>query len=372
MKRKVLFLIESLAGGGAEKVLTTLMQHIDKERFDVMVCAISGGGKYEEEIKRYVKYKAVLQEPFDGGFVARWVYVLKHHLVYKWLPLSWVYRLFLPQGNDVEVAFVEGFATKLLGCSLNKKAKKYAWVHIDLKQNPWTQQSGVYETMLAERATYFVYDSVVCVSHSVENIMRNYYKLQNTCTIYNIVDSVKIYKLSREICPLEINNRFYNIVSVGRLVPQKGYDMLLPIIKALKDAGNKIHLWIVGEGNEEKYLRKQADRLGIENDVSFVGFLNNPYPLMSKMDLFVCSSRSEGFSLVTAEAIILRIPVISMNCSGPNELLRENSLCLCNSYNELYKKIKMALVNKKDFMTTNTSLCIEQIISQIHNLLSDK
>ena len=68
---------------------------------------------------------------------------------------------------------------------------------------------------------------------------------------------------------------------------------------------------------------------------------------MEKMDLFVCSSRSEGYSLVIAEALTLGVPVISMNCSGPNELLDNNKYgTLCNSYEELYQSIKSAITDK--------------------------
>ena len=100
---------------------------------------------------------------------------------------------------------------------------------------------------------------------------------------------------------------------------------------------------------------------------------------MEKMDLFVCSSRSEGYSLVIAEALTLGVPVISMNCSGPNELLDNNKYgTLCNSYEELYQSIKSAITDKdyyqdlkekaakrKDFFDINTTM------QQIDNLLSE-
>ena len=137
MRMKVLFLIESLAGGGAEKVLSTLVQNIDKRKFDVTVCVISGGGKYENEVKSCCKYKALL--PLSVTPLGKVLYYVKHHLIYKWLPIWSVYMLFVPKGYDVEVAFVEGFATKLLSASSNKK--KIAWVHTDLKKQRLIQGS---------------------------------------------------------------------------------------------------------------------------------------------------------------------------------------------------------------------------------------
>ena len=135
-KQNVLFFIESLAGGGAEKVLSTLVQHFDKSKLDVTVCVISGDGKYEEEVKRNCRYKALLSTPSNS--LSKVLYFIKHHLIYKWLPMWLVYKMFIPKRNDVEVAFVEGFATKILSFSCNKHARKYAWVHTDLSKNHWT------------------------------------------------------------------------------------------------------------------------------------------------------------------------------------------------------------------------------------------
>ena len=112
-KRKILFLIESLDSGDAGKALSTLVQYIDKTTYDVTVCSINAGGQYESIIRENVNYKAILTG--EGG--------MKHKMVYKNLPMSMVYKFYVPQGSDVEIAYSEGFATKLLSCSSNKKAK---------------------------------------------------------------------------------------------------------------------------------------------------------------------------------------------------------------------------------------------------------
>ena len=91
----------------------------------------------------------------------------------------------------------------------------------------------------------------------------------------------------------------------------------------------------------------QADDLGISDCVTFTGFMKNPYALMSKMDLFVCSSRAEGFSLAIAESMVLGVPVVSMNCSDPNELIDNNKYgALCDTYDDLEKAIQNAIEGK--------------------------
>lgn len=342
-RRKVLFLIESLAGGGAEKVLTTLVQHIDKDKFDVTVCAISGRGKYEEEIRRCVRYKAILQEPLDGGVVARLVYVLKHHFVYKWLPLSWVYRLFLPQDNDVEVAFVEGFTTKLLGHSLNKKAIKYAWVHMDLYSNYWT--GNVFGSVEAEENVYRQFNKVLCVSRTAAEGFRRRFQGANVelSVVYNPIDSEGIRTMATDT-KKETRN-FVRLVTVGRLEYQKGYDRLVQIVNRLVEDGLKLELWILGVGSQRDWLEQYIAEHNLAEQLKLLGFHSNPYKYMAQGDLFVCSSRCEGYSTAVTEALILGLPVITTECSGMAELLKDGEcgMITANDDEALYVGLKTLL-----------------------------
>ena len=129
---KLLFLIESLSGGGAEKVLSVLLKHIDKTKFDITLCTIVDTGVYTEEVRKYVKYTSVLGNPCKKSLLGKILYKILYLFIYRILPCQLIYSLFIPKGNDIEIAFVEGFCTKILSYSTNKKAKKIAWVHTDL------------------------------------------------------------------------------------------------------------------------------------------------------------------------------------------------------------------------------------------------
>ena len=373
IKRKILFFIESLEGGGAEKVLSTIVKHIDTKKFDVTVCVISGGGKYEEEVASHVRLFPVLKYPEAYHGIGKFWYWLKYHLIYDWLPKRWVYELFLPHCNDVEIAFVEGFATKLLFYSTNSKAKKIAWVHCDLKNQPWPIQKGIYRNKEEETGVYRTYHKVVCVSRQAEQVMRDYYGLTNTMTIYNPLDSAQILQLSGHPCLQKVDASQFNMISVGRLERVKGFDMLIPIIGHIRENGVDAHLWIVGEGSEKNALRRLVIEQGLESDVTFTGFLKNPYALMSKMDLFVCSSRAEGFSLVIAEAFILGLSVVSMNCAGPKELLTFYGVgTLCDSYEELEQEIVKNAYEKSSRMDNDlTCLDVNKVIPQVEILLGE-
>lgn len=324
MRRKVLFLIESFAGGGAEKVLSTIVNHIDKQKFDITVCVISGGGVYEGDIAKSVRVHSVLKRIDLYKGVGKIWYWIKHHLIYEWLPKKYVYKLFIPKGNDVEVAFVEGYSTLLLASSTNKHAKRIAWVHCDLQSQPWPILQGIYRNKEEEETIYKSYNSVVCVSENVESVMKKYYGLSNTVTIYNPVDVADIRRLASIECDWHVDTLQYNIISVGRLEKVKGFDILIPIVCDARNKGIDVHLWIVGEGSERQNLQSLVKNMGIERSVTFTGFLTNPYSLMSQMDLFVCSSRAEGFSLVILEAMILGLPIVTTNCAGPYELVGDS------------------------------------------------
>lgn len=369
MKRKILFFLESLGGGGAEKVLSTIVKHIDAQRYDVTVCVITAGGKYDEEVATHVHLRSLLKNAEAYCGVEKFLYKLKYHLIYDWLSPGWVYKLLIPHNNDVEIAFVEGFATKILSCSTNSKAKKIAWVHCDLKSQPWPIQQGIYKDKTEEADAYRRYQQVVCVSQQVEQVMRNHYGLSNTMTIYNPLDSEEIVQLSKQECPFRVDAAKFNIISVGRLERVKGFDKLISIIRNIREKGFDAHLWIVGEGSQADALNSLVGEIEMKEYITFTGFMKNPYSLMSQMNLFVCSSRTEGFSLVIAEALLLGLSVVSMNCAGPQELIR---LCgvgnLCDSYEDLEQEILKQVETVSAPTVVQFPFGVRTIIPQIEKL----
>lgn len=320
MKRKVLFFIESLAGGGAEKVLTTLIQHIDHSRFDVSLCVISGGGKYEQEVKAVAHYYPVLHSPENyHGLMKLW-YNLKYHLIYDWLPMAWVYRLFIPKGNDVEVAFVEGFATKLMAASSNLNAKKIAWVHCDMVRDHWTRR--IFMSYDAEYTCYKRYQQVITMSETQKHSLSQIFPSIDVKVCYNPIDSEQIIMLSKHsIDNIPQKKGRIRLVSTGRLASVKAFDRLLRVVKRLKEYDISIELWLLGEGGERKNLERYIIDNVLADDVKLLGFHTNPYKYLAQCDLFVCSSISEGFSTAITEALILGLPVVSTEVSGVREQL---------------------------------------------------
>ena len=113
------------------------------------------------------------------------------------------------------------------------------------------------------------------------------------------------------------------IIAVGRLSYQKGFDLLIRAYAALRAQGFEHTLVILGDGLEDENLQRLTEQLGVETHVVMPGFIDNPYPWVRGADVFVSSSRYEGFCRVIAEALAVGTPVVATDCpSGPAEVLQ--------------------------------------------------
>lgn len=340
MKKKILFLIESFAGGGVEKVFIDLINNMDISKYDITVMSIWDYGVRKKDLRKDVRYKSIF--PNIKG-ISR----VFHNFVEK-SDGRLLYKLGIREKYDIEIAFIEGRATKIIGASSNPNSKKIAWVHVDLYNGHWTNK--VFKnSILLEKDCYKKFNDIVCVSNSVKEGFKKLFgnDFENIHVKYNPIISSEIIKKSHEeITDIVKPKDKKLLVTSGRLNSQKGFDNLLEACNKLNKDGLEYELWILGEG----WGRPQLEDLIIKynlNNVKLLGFKENPYKYIKQGDLFICSSRNEGFSLVIAESMILGLPIISTDCSGPNELLNfgEYGLMVDNNELSLYIGLKKLLNN---------------------------
>ena len=167
--------------------------------------------------------------------------------------------------------------------------------------------------------------------------------------------SSSITSLNSVISSLQATNKF-KLISVGRLSEEKGYDRLLKVFKQLDDEGFDLGLTIVGSGEKYNELTNYIEQNNLKDKVFLLGYRDNPYKYVKNSDLFVCSSISEGFSLVIGEAMAVGIPVISVECPGPNEVIGfgEYGMLVNNDESSLCNGIKMLIDDKKLYDTYRT------------------
>lgn len=344
--KKILLMIDNLDEGGVSKVLFDLLDNIDKKKYDITIMALYNNGIYKEKIKSYGRYIYCFNPPDAMD------YSIKSKLYRKYwggmlrLPESFMYKWFVKEKYDIEIAFIHGWSTKFISASNNKKSKKIAWVHVDLVT--WNRVDGVFKSLDHHKNAYSKFDEVLCVSKTVKEGIESKYGVRNAKVLYNPIDRDKILKLSNEELDISNDSNKIKLISVGRLSEQKGYDRLLRVFNKLNKEGFNLELTLVGSGEKYKELNNYIKENGLENNVSLLGYKENPYKYVKSSDLFVCSSLSEGFSLVIGEAMAIGIPVVSVDCPGPNELLEYGVYGKLVENNEegLYNGIRELILNK--------------------------
>lgn len=328
---KILFFIESLSGGGAEKVLLNLVNAMDRQRFQITVQTL------------YPKEAAGLLAPgvryaYCYGAPSRW----NNARMRLETALGLTYPLHIRGDYDIEVAYLECGSTKIMAGSTNDRALKLAWVHCDLAKK--ADDPAAFARKTARH--YQKFDRVVCVSEDVrQSFLRMYPEAPESAVVYNCYDDAGILTKAEMPLPHGVCKRRMTVLAVGRLMAQKAFDRLLRIHKRLADEGVAYDLWIVGEGEDRPALEQYISENRLSDSVTLWGFQENPYPFMRAADFLVCSSRYEGFSTVAVEGLILDTPMVTTDCTGMKEIFgnSEYGLITGNDDEALYQGLRRML-----------------------------
>lgn len=309
--RKVLFFIDSLTYGGAEKSLISLLPLLDYSKIQVDLMLVGRGGGFEQYVPREVRIVNIerLWSPlFRIGqlcfSILRRIMKTRHGAEVKWMTMHWMYKALVTE-YDVAIAYQQGFPTYYVAEKVHAK-KKYAWVNADIKC------AGYDETF--NRHFYDSYDLVVPVSDVLCDMIKQttYVKPQKLFTVYDILNVDLIRKMSTEKVEGFIPQGI-TIVTTGRLALPKNYILAVETAALLKKKGLDFVWYFVGDGPERGHIEEAIKSYALEEQVRLVGLTPNPYPYMVKADVYVQTSSYEGFGLTLNEARILHRPVVSTN-----------------------------------------------------------
>lgn len=321
--KKVLFFLESLAGGGAERVLTDIVCNLDKTKYDVTVCTVTDGDVYQGRISPECRYCSFLKTAdYRAGGIRKVLFWVKLKLIYRLSPKV-VYRHFFKEHYDVEIAFIEGLATKVMAASPDINSKKIAWIHSDLAKNAYADKC--YANIGEQYAAYQRFDRILCVSESVKTAFEQKFFADARVQVqYNPVDEKYILHQAAEPASILHPEKGLLLGTIGRLEWQKGYPRLLKCVKQLHDKGYCFTLWIIGKGSQQEELERYVHENDLDAVVKLLGFHKNPYKYLQQCDAFICSSYAEGFSTAATESLILGKPVFTVECAGMQELIGQS------------------------------------------------
>lgn len=333
--KSVLFLIPTLDRGGAENVLVELVNRLDQNKFKITVQTLFDKDSQKDRLAPGIEYRSFLYKQFHGN-----------SRLQALVPAGLLYRMIVGRRYDIVVSYLEGPTTHILSGCPHKDTKKVAWVHTGIEK-----AKQIYVGFTSGDAAirgYKTFDRIVFVSQTARQRFEDAtgHTFPSERVLYNVLDADGIRSSAMEpVDDVSFLETEFNIVSTGKLVSLKGYDRLAEVHNRLVREGYKCHTYILGTGPEKKDLEAWLAKNGLNDSFTLVGFRDNPYKYVSKADLFVCSSRREGFSTAVSEALVLGIPVVSTDCSGTGELLGDNEYGVVTENNEeaLYQGIKRLL-----------------------------
>lgn len=308
--KKILICIYNLQGGGAERVLINFLNLIDKNKFDITLLVLKKEGIYVPKIPSQIKVKYVFKTLFDRKISNK---------VLKFFTNKFLHRIFVREKYDIEISFLEGYATKLISGSRFENYK-IAWVHADFSTYHWTNKFFGLEE---EKNYYSKFNKIVCVSKECLKSFKDIFGFEEKLkVIYNVLDkSLESYD------KFNFKNVFngyktIKLLCVGRLEKEKGVERLLEAFRDVINSGYRnVTLFLLGDGSLKNNLKRFVFENNMEKNVEFISFKEDVYNYMLSSDYVIVPSYSESFCLVLAEAICLNKMCIATDTAGSREIL---------------------------------------------------
>ncbi len=343
--QRILFFIESLQCGGAEKSLLSLLNALNYDTYEVTLMVLRKGGEFEKLVPKHIQIKSV---NYKAGILERIHFKTKRFLDAKnkfhRAQLFWQsVKNKIPHINteyDIAISWGQGFATYFVAEKV-KAIKKYAWVNTDYENAGYNAKRDI--------CIYRKFDKIVGVSDFVKQLMQKLFINNEVISIRNIIDAEEIKTRAKEKKAIVFDSDIINIVTVGRLVKYKGFELSIGACKILIDQGYKIHLYILGEGIERTFLEEEISKYDLESSCSLLGFNDNPYPYINDCDIYLQSSKLEGLGRTVIEAGVLCKPMVITNFATASSLLTHEKTGLITDMtsNDIASAIRRIIVDGK-------------------------
>lgn len=369
MKKNILFVMNNLNCGGAEKALISLLEIIDYSKYNVDLFLFKHAGIFINKLPKEInllpepvnyKYfdmpitqslaelinKGDFRTAFSRGILGYLAKTETNGAIIEqklWRHMS---RSIDEIKNEYDVAI--GFLEKnpVYFCVDKVKAKqKIGWIHTDYNKLgiDYRTEKGYFEKL----------DYIITVSEELVSILkRNFPELEEKfMCIHNIVSSKMIKKMSLgKVVLKEADDRSMSLISVGRLAKEKGLDISLEAFDILVKRGHNIKWYLIGEGNVRDTLEKSIKERNLGDRVKLLGLKTNPYPYIKQSDIYIQTSRYEGKSISIDEAKILAKPILITNFETANDHIRNNINGIIAEMNPL------AVANSLELLITEEKL----------------
>ena len=366
--KKILFMCINMNIGGTEKALLTMLNEMDRRKYDITLFMLEEYGGFLNQIpdgikviylKEYKKLKKFINDPPQLVVVE----LIKKRKVIEGLSLLVIYIIsklikdisiyykyilrnvdILNEEYDIAIAyagpmdFISYFVINKI-----KSKKRVQWIHFDITKIGFNVNFA--------KKIYDKFDKVFVVSNEGKDKLINFLPSlkDKTEVFFNIISCKMIEKMSYEGEGFSDDFDGTRILTVGRLSKEKGQDLIIPVLKKLKENGYKVRWYCIGDGPERNEYEKIVEELNIKDDFIFLGSKLNPYKYMKECDIYVQPSKHEGYCITLGEARCFNNPIVTTNFTGANEQIDDEKIGLiCDiSEWEIYKSIKRLLDDRE-------------------------
>ena len=372
MKKKILFIEEGLGIGGAEKSLLAILNLLDYSKYEVDLFLFRDTGEFmnmlpkevnllkaSEDFALFEENKKVSPLSFfkrnnikatfysslyliNSGIYK--IVLKKEHIKNKeYIGWNFLKNLFKPleKEYDVAISFLEK-KTIYFNVDKVKAKRRIGFVHIDYSKYPYNYKM--------DEKYFKKFNNIATVSNHCKEVLENIFPeyKEKFLVIKNMILVNLIEKEAEEkVNWKEENNETIKIVTVGRLVNQKGIDNGILVCKALIDEGYKVRWYVVGKGKDKEKLENLIKTNNLEENFILLGAKTNPYKYIKNCDIYVQPSRFEGYGITIAEAKALKKPIVATDIPEFREqIIDKKTGILCKDNSELKNGIKLLLEDK--------------------------
>ncbi len=300
-KIHVLFAIPSLDRGGPDRVMFEILSTIDRSRFVPSLMVSEGGGHYLSKLPADIPVEVLGGGRYPVVRALRFIRATRPDIVFATLRMNLTLGLIAP--------LLPRNTRLVLRPASPVSADFSALMKLSMFKHRVARQLLVTTLRRA--------DAVVCQSLAMQADLGKLFG--ETSNLHVVANPIDVREVTRAATARTVTLRGRpRLVSVGRLVPLKGYDVLLRAMVAVRDKHADVHLTILGEGAERGRLEALSRELRLTETVTFAGYAAEPLPFVRSADLFVLTSHYDAFCNAALEALACGTPVVLSDCPGAN------------------------------------------------------
>lgn len=361
--KKILITSKDLTIGGIQKSLINFLWQLDYNKYEIDLVLLTQRGSLLKKVPSNVKIYYL-----DN------IYKFKNYKLEELIKGPKDYKKLFSEGKQYDIAIAyDGYVSDCdYFVAYSNAKRKVIWVHSDFYLRK-KHQLKFRLKLFKMKIKYNLFDNIVCVSESSK---RGFLKLfpnlkDKVIVLGNFTEDITKRQL-KEKPLIKLNSNDFNLISIGALLPVKGYKRLIKVQNALQSNNYKnVKIYIIGDGPLKHNLKKLIKKYKLENNFILLGQVENVYPILKQADLFINTSYYEGYPGVLLESLTVGVPLLVPNVSGAYDIAKfvapNNSAYIVeNSIVGFYQGIIKIMNNEKQGFSFDPNIYNDKLLKEYY------